>query len=55
MLAKSGVVYKAIANASTKTTPASFEITITYTPTGGQPALPNSSPLTVSRGGITIS
>ena len=58
VLAKSGVAYKAIANASTKTTPASFGINIAYiyTPAAGEPtSLPNSSPLRLTRGGITIS
>jgi hypothetical protein len=54
-LAKSGATYKAIANAATKTAPASFGITITYTPGSGQPTvLPNSSPVALTKGGITI-
>jgi hypothetical protein len=53
-LVKSGVTYKATANAATKTTAASFGITIAYTPTSGQPALPNSSPVALSQGGIVI-
>jgi hypothetical protein len=54
-LAKSGVAYKATANAATKTTPASFGITITYTPVSPQPSsLPNSSPVTLAKGAITI-
>lgn len=54
-LAKSGVAYKATANAATKTAAASFDITISYTPAPGQPTtLPNSSPTALTRGGITI-
>ncbi len=54
-LAKSGVSYKATANAATKTTAASFGITVTYTPGSGQPTLlPNSSPVAISKGTITI-
>ncbi len=44
------VTCKATANAATKTIPASFGINIAGTPTSGQPALPNSSPITLSRG-----
>jgi hypothetical protein len=52
-LAKSGVTYKATANATTKTSPGSFGVTISYTPAAGQPtALPNSSPVAVTKGGI---
>ena len=55
-LAASGVAYKATANAATKTTPASFGITITYKPVSPQPSsLPNSSPVTLAKGIITIS
>jgi hypothetical protein len=54
-LAKSGVAYKAIANTATKTTTTSFGINITYTPVSGQPTLlPNSSPVTLTKGGIFI-
>jgi len=54
-LAKSGVVYKATVTAATKTTAASFGITITYTPASGQPPLlPNSAPVVLTKGGITI-
>ena len=53
-LLASGVNYKATANATTKTTLGSFGINIAYTPTSGQPALPNSSPITLSRGAIFI-
>jgi hypothetical protein len=53
-LVKSNVTYKATANAATKTTSASFGITIAYTPTSGRPALPNSAPIALSRGGIFI-
>jgi hypothetical protein len=54
-LAKSGVTYKATANAATKTAAASFDITISYTPAPGQPTtLPSSSPTALTRGGITI-
>ena len=49
-LVKSNVAYTAVANATTKTTTASFGITISYTATG----LPNSSPITLTRGGIFI-
>ncbi|MGD1050118.1 MAG: hypothetical protein ABR947_03510 [Solirubrobacteraceae bacterium] len=55
-LAASGVAYKATANAATKTTPASFGITITYKPVSPQPSsLPNSSPVTLAKGINTIS
>ena len=54
-LAQSGVTYKAIANTATKSTAASFGITLTYTPGPGQPTvLPNSSPVALAKGGITI-
>jgi hypothetical protein len=53
-LVASGVTYKATANAATRTTPASFGINIARTPTSGQPALPNSSPIALSSGGIFI-
>jgi hypothetical protein len=51
---KSGVAYSATANATTRTSPGSFGITISYTPTGSQPALPGYAPITISRGGIVI-
>jgi len=54
-LAKSGAAYKATANATTKTTPGSFAITITYTPVSPQPSsLSNSSAVTLTKGAITI-
>ena len=54
-LAKSGISYTATANATTKTKTASFGITISYTPVPPQPApLPNSAPIALTRGGITI-
>ena len=54
-LAKSDVSYKATANAATKTVPASFGIAISYTPVPPQPTpLPNSAPVALTRGGITI-
>ncbi|HUB70985.1 MAG TPA: hypothetical protein VL984_11235 [Acidimicrobiales bacterium] len=55
-LAKSGVSYKATANAAAKNAPASFGVTITYTPVSPQPTpLPNSSPLALSKGAILVS
>ena len=55
-LAQSGVAYKATANAATRTSPASFGISISYTPVSSQPTvLPNSSPIALSRGSIVIS
>ncbi|MGO9879185.1 MAG: hypothetical protein ACLPSM_07500 [Acidimicrobiales bacterium] len=53
-LVKSNVTYAATANAATKTTPASFGLNIAYTPSLGQPALPNSVPIALSLGGIFI-
>ena len=54
-LAKSGVTYKAVGNSATKSTGASFGISITYTPGAGQPTvLPNSSPVALTEGGITV-
>ena len=50
-LVRSGVTYKATANAATKTTTATFGITINYTPSSG---LPNSLPIALSAGGIYI-
>ena len=54
-LVKTGVTCTATANAGTKATPSSFGIDIAYSPKSGQPALPNSSPITLTRGGIFIS
>jgi hypothetical protein len=55
-LAKSSVTYKATANAATRTAAASFGISIAYTPVSPQPtALPNSSPMALSRGSIVVS
>ena len=55
-LAESGVTYTTTANASTKSAPASFGITINYTPSPPQPTtLPNSAPLAISNGVIVIS
>lgn len=54
-LAKSGVTFTATANASTKSAAASFGITINYVPVSPQPAtLPNSAPLTISKGAIVL-
>jgi len=54
-LAKSDVSYTATANAATKKVPASFGIAISYTPVPPQPTpLPNSAPVALTRGGITI-
>ena len=54
-LAKSGVSYTATANATTETKTASFGINISYTPVPPQPTpLPNSAPIALTRGGITI-
>jgi hypothetical protein len=53
-LGKSGVAYKATANAGTNST-ASFGINISCTPVSPQPTtLPNSSPVALTRGGIII-
>jgi hypothetical protein len=55
VLAKSGVTYKATANAATKTKAASFGVMITYAPVVGQPTtLPNSSPITLTHGSVFI-
>src|SRR5271155_4870900 len=51
VLVKSGVAYKATADAATKTTLASFGIPINYTLLAG---LPNSSPMNLTHGGILI-
>jgi len=54
-VAKSGVSYSATANGATRTAPASFGITIAYTPVAPQPApLPNSAPISLTRGRIII-
>jgi hypothetical protein len=53
-LIKSGVTYKATANAATKTTHASFGIEIAYAPSASQPPLPTSAPETLTSGGIII-
>src|SRR5580693_228756 len=53
-LVKTGVTCNATANAASKTTFASFGFDIAYTPTSGQPALPNTSPIALSSGGIFI-
>jgi len=53
-LVKTGVTRNATANAASKTTSASFGIDIADTPTSGQPALPNTSPIALSSGGIFI-
>ncbi len=54
-LAKTGVTYTAAADASTKSAPASFGITINYTPVPPQPApLPNSAPAAISKGAIVL-
>jgi len=54
-VARSGVSYSATANAATSTTPASFGITIAYTPVPPQPApLPTSAPVSLTRGRIVI-
>jgi YVTN family beta-propeller protein len=50
-LVQSGVTYDATADATTMTATASFGITINYPPASG---LPNSAPVTLSRGGIVI-
>jgi hypothetical protein len=51
-LVKSKVAYNATANATTRSSPGSFGITIDYTPTGTQPALPGYAPIALSHGGI---
>ena len=51
--AESGVAYKATADAGTNSS-ALFGITISYMPKSGQPALPNSMPMSLTRGGIVI-
>ena len=51
---KTGVTCNATANAASKTTFASFGFDIAYTPTSGQPALPSTSPIALSSGGIFI-
>jgi hypothetical protein len=53
-LVKTGVTCNATANAGTRSTAASFGIEIAYTPTSGQPALPDTSPIALSHGGIFI-
>jgi hypothetical protein len=54
-LAKSDVSYTATADATTRTRTASFGIDISYTPVPPQPKpLPNSAPITLTRGGITL-
>ena len=53
-LVKTGVTCNATANAASKTTFASFGFDIAYTPTSGQPALPSTSPIALSSGGIFI-
>ena len=54
-LAKSGVSYNATANAASKAIPASFGITISYTPVSPEPTpLPNSSPIALSKGAILV-
>ncbi len=55
-LAKSGVSFTATANAGTKTSVASFGVTINYTPVPPQPSpLPSSLPMALAKGGIVIS
>ncbi len=55
-LASANVSYTARVTATTKSSPGSFGITIAYTPGAGQPSpLPNSSPITITRGSITLS
>ena len=53
-LVRSGVTYRATAEAGTNRA-ASFGIKIGYTLTSGQPTLPNSSPIALTRGRIFIS
>ncbi len=55
-LAASNVAYTATCTVTSKSSPGSFGITITYTPTLGQPSpLPNSAPITLTSGAITLS
>jgi hypothetical protein len=55
-LAHSGVSFTATANAGTKTSVASFGVTINYTPVPPQPSpLPSSPPMALAKGGIVIS
>lgn len=53
-LVASRVPYSATANATTRNSPGSFGVTISYTPTGSQPALPGYAPIALSHGGILI-
>jgi hypothetical protein len=55
-LAASGVAYTVTATQTAKPSPGSFGIAISYTPAPGQPApLPNSAPIALSRGAISLS
>jgi hypothetical protein len=55
-LAASNVAYTASYTATSKTSPGTFGITISYTPAAGQPApLPNSAPVTLTNGAIALS
>jgi CSLREA domain-containing protein len=55
-LAASNVAYTARCTTTTRSSPGSFGITITYTPAPGQPSpLPNSAPITLTKGAITLS
>ena len=55
-LASSGVAYTATFTATTKTSPGSFGIQIAYSPAPPQPApLPNSAPINLTSGAITVS
>ena len=55
-LAASNVAYTATCTVTSKSSPGSFGITITYTPTPTQPSqLPNSVPITLTTGSITLS
>jgi hypothetical protein len=53
--ASASVPYTATASASSETTAGSFGITITFTPVAPQPTLlPNSAPVTITRGSIVL-
>ena len=55
-LAASNVSYTATYAATTKTSPGTLGVSIAYTPAKGQPTpLPNSAPITLTTGHITVS
>ena len=55
LLAKAGVAFTASFGATAKSSPGSFGIQISYTPTPSQPpVLPNSSPVSLKSGVIVL-